>query len=104
MTKTARVYPHKLIFCYEMIDDLSCVGWNLLLDELRSEYLPGIYPPGWRTEPARCNVDGEIELTVYLTPRTVTGEEAMAILQKWGFCAVDCSYKQSLPHQAFPCA
>lgn len=53
--------------------------WNELLDELRSEHIPGRYPDG-----ERMYIEAQ-RAVIYFTANTVSPDEAETILQRRGF-------------------
>jgi hypothetical protein len=64
-------------------DNLSSEAWNSLLDELKSHYIPSFYQYGKRLH-VDVSAEGKLRAVVYLTPQTVTMDEAIAILQARG--------------------
>jgi len=62
-------------------DNLSSEGWEALLDELKSHYIPSFYPYGKRLH-ADATRDGRVRVVIYFTPQTVTIDDAIAILKK----------------------
>jgi hypothetical protein len=64
-----------------LADKLPTAEMEVLLDELKSHYIPSFYQYG-----KRCYVDflgrGELRIVIYFTSETVTMDEAIAVLKK----------------------
>jgi len=58
--------------------------WNSLLDELKSQHLPGLYPAGARMMTDNSGLGGAMRSVVYFTPDTVGIDEAIQILTRHG--------------------
>jgi hypothetical protein len=66
-----------------MADNLSSARWTTLLDELKSHYIPSFYQDGKRLH-VDMSAEGKLRAVVYFTPQTVTIDEAIRILKRWG--------------------
>jgi hypothetical protein len=81
----AHVNKEQIVLVFVPRDNLLHDEWELLLDELKSHHIPNLYPPG-----KRSHVDLEWEessvkshrVLIYLTTKTVTMDEAIAILKR----------------------
>lgn len=62
-------------------DNLSREAWEELLDELKSHYIPSFYQSGKRMH-VDASPEGKVRAVIYLTPQTVTMNDAIAILKK----------------------
>jgi hypothetical protein len=69
-------------------DNLSSQAWDKLLDELKSHYISSFYQHEKRMH-VDVSPDGKFRAVIYLTPQTVTMDEAIAILKKRGFTVFD---------------
>jgi hypothetical protein len=69
-------------------DNLSHDGWESLLDELKSHYIPSFYGYGKRMH-VDVSATGQIRGVIYFTPNTVTMDEAIRILKKRNVEVVD---------------
>jgi len=69
-------------------DNLSREAWEALLDELKSHYIPSFYQYGKRLH-VDASPEGKLRAVIYLTPQTVTMDEAIAILKKRNITVFD---------------
>ena len=69
-------------------DNLSREAWEALLDELKSHYIPSFYQYRKRLH-VDASPEGKLRAVIYLTPQTVTMDEAIAILKKWNIKVFD---------------
>jgi hypothetical protein len=69
-------------------DNLSHKEWEALLDELKSHYIPSFYAYGKRLH-VDVSAEGKMRAVIYLTPETVTIDEAIAILKKQNITVFD---------------
>ena len=78
---TAHVNQEGIVLRFSIADNLPTQQWEILLDQLKSTYLPSLYRTG-----KRLIVVPEGNLTkavIYLTPQTVTLDQAIDILHQW---------------------
>jgi hypothetical protein len=61
--------------------NLSKEAWKELLDALKSHYIPSFYQYDQRMH-ADVDAEGKMRFVIYLTPQTVTMDEAITILKK----------------------
>lgn len=79
---TAHVNEMGIVLRFDALaDNLSGVTWETLLDELKSHYIPSFYQYGKRMH-VDASPEGKLRAVIYLTPQTVTMDEAIAILKK----------------------
>jgi hypothetical protein len=83
--KTAHVNEQAAVLRFDAIENLTPQAWEILLDELRSQHIPSYYQKGKRAHASIESVTGKTIVTVYLTPQTVTMDDAIAILHHRGF-------------------
>jgi hypothetical protein len=69
-------------------DNLSHDGWEELLNELKSHYIPSFYGYGKRMH-VDASSTGQIRAVIYFTDKTVTMEQAIPILKKRNIKVVD---------------
>ena len=86
--KTAHVNDQGIVLRYGFAENLSSQEWLMLLDQLRSKYIPGLYPLGKRSVVTPNGPDG-VTVTVYLTADTVSVDQAKEIVHHWGFEVID---------------
>ena len=78
---TAHVNEMGIVLRFDSLaENLSSEDWNSLLDELKSHYIPSFYQYGKRMH-IDVNTDGKVKVVIYLTPQTVTMDEAIAVLK-----------------------
>jgi hypothetical protein len=73
---------------------LSNEAWDELLDALKSHYIPSFYQYGKRMH-VDSSPEGKIRVVIYFTDRTVSMDEAIAILKKRGIEVRDVRESQS---------
>jgi hypothetical protein len=78
---TAHVNERGIVLRFSMADNLSPAGWETLLDELKSHYIPSFYQRGKRIH-VDVSPEGQTRAVIYFTSHTVTMDEAIAILKK----------------------
>jgi hypothetical protein len=86
---TANVNNMGIVLTFDSpADNLTPEGWEALLDELKSHYIPSFYQ-----YEKRLHVDvspkGKHRAVIYLTPQTVTIDDAIGILKKRNINVVD---------------
>jgi len=69
-------------------DDLSSEAWESLLDDLKSHYIASFYQDGKRMRTV-VSADAKLRFVIYLTPKTATVDEAIAILRKRNIAVSD---------------
>lgn len=69
-------------------DNLSSEAWESLLNELKSHYIPSFYQYGKRLH-VDVSAEGKLRAVVYFTPQTVSMDDAIKILKKWGMEVFD---------------
>jgi len=89
MSITAHVNDQGIVLRYRYEDNLPSEDWEVLLDDLKSHFVPSLYPTG-----RRCIVDPWVEgngtrMTIYFTSGMVTFDEAVSILKRWNFSVND---------------
>jgi hypothetical protein len=72
-----------------MADNLSSDQWTTLLDQLKSHYIPSFYQLGKRMHVDFSAAGGGMRAVVYLTPQTVSMDEAVRILRQRGMQVFD---------------
>jgi hypothetical protein len=86
---TAFVNETGINLCMDgLSDNLSREQWESLLDELKSQHMPGYYPQGKRSH-ISLSPTGQTNVVIYFTDETVTKDEAVTILKKWNFPVLD---------------
>jgi hypothetical protein len=70
---------------YDAGENLSSQAWEMLLNQLRSEHIPGQYRLGKRSTVSPGLSPDITRMTIYFTPKMVTINEAKEILHHWGF-------------------
>jgi hypothetical protein len=89
---TAHVNEMGIVLRYAPSDNLTHEQWEVLLDELRSHYIPSFYQYGKRLHAELQDKQGEsgyMRVVIYFTPKTVTSDEAINILEKRNITVVD---------------
>lgn len=84
---TAHVNEQGIVLRFDsLLENLSPDGWEQLLDELKSHYIPSFYQYGKRLhvdfEGVKGGGENKLRAVIYFTPKTVTIDEAIAILRK----------------------
>ena len=72
-----------------MSENLSRGQWEALLDELKSQFIPNLYQYGKRSHADIQTSTGTTRVVIYLTEKTVTMAQAIAILKNWNFQVFD---------------
>lgn len=83
--RTAHVNEQAITLRYDFSENLNHQEWEVLLDQLRSRHLPGLYQAGKRAHAALEAGTGKTCVTIYLTPQTVSMDDAVAILHQFNF-------------------
>jgi hypothetical protein len=83
--KTAHVNEAGINLRYGVGENLPSEAWEKMLDQLRSEHIPGQYPLGKRSILSPGLSPDITRMTIYFTPKMVTINEAKEILHHWGF-------------------
>ena len=79
---TAHVNEMGIVLRFDSpLENLTPEGWESLLDELKSHYIPSFYPYGKRMS-VDVSATGQMRGVIYFTPNTVTMDEAIPILKK----------------------
>jgi hypothetical protein len=79
---TAHVNEMGIVLRFDSpLENLSPDGWESLLDELKSHYIPSFYGYGKRMS-VDVSATGQMRAVIYFTPNTVTIDEAIPILKK----------------------
>ena len=86
---TAHVTKDQVVLTFEMAENLPPERWEMLLDELKSEHIPGLYQNGKRSHASFERGTGKTRVVIYLTSWTVAADMARATLQKWNIDLVD---------------
>ena len=85
---TAHVNEMGIVLRYPPSDNLSHDQWEKLLDELKSHYIPSFYQYGKRSH-ADFAEGGDVRVVIYFTSKTVTIDEAIAILKERNITVFD---------------
>jgi hypothetical protein len=86
---TAHVNEMGIVMRFDSpLDILTREGWEELLDELKSHYIPSFYPHGKRLH-VDVTPEGKTRAVIYFTPNTATIDEAIPILKKRNIQVVD---------------
>jgi len=86
---TAHVNAMGIVMRFDsLVDNLSKEGWEALLDELKSHYIPSFYQYEKRLH-VEVTAEGKLRAVIYFTPQTVTMDEAIAILKNYQINVVD---------------
>ena len=83
--QTAHVNEAGINLRYDAGENLPSQAWEMLLDQLRSEHIPGQYPLGKRSIVSPGLSPDITKMTIYFTSKMVTIDEAKEILHHWGF-------------------
>jgi hypothetical protein len=94
---TAHVNEMAIVLRYPMFENLSREQWETLLDELKSQFIPSLYQFGKRSHADSDASTGLSRVVIYLTDKTVTMDEAIAILKRWNFQVFDVRENPSGP-------
>jgi hypothetical protein len=86
---TAHVNEMAIVLRYPMNETLSREEWDTLLDELKSQFIPNLYQYGRRSYVDIQTSTGMTRVVIYLTEKTVSMDEAIAILTKRNFQVFD---------------
>lgn len=70
------------------VDNLSPSAWDDLLNKLKSHYIPSFYQYNKRMH-VDVSAEGKIRAVIYFTDKTVTLDEAIAILKKRNITVID---------------
>jgi hypothetical protein len=81
---TAHVNKEEVVLRFEAASNLPRQQWEMLLDQLRSEHIPGLYQTGRRSHADIEPGTGMTRVTIYLTPKTATVNQAKDVLLHWG--------------------
>jgi hypothetical protein len=90
---TAHVNEMAIVLRYPQSDNLTHEQWETLLDELKSQHIPSLYPMGRRSYADVQTGSGQTRVVIYFTDKTVTMDDAIAILRKWKFDVFDVREK-----------
>jgi hypothetical protein len=93
---TAHVNLEGIVLRFGVHENLSSQAWEILLDQLRSEHIPGLYQNGKRSIATPGSSPGIARVTIYFTPNMVTTDQAKDILHHWGFEVHEDAESQSL--------
>jgi hypothetical protein len=86
---TAKVNDMGIVLTFDSpADNLTPDGWDSVLDELKSQYIPSFYQYGKRLH-VDVSPEGKHRAVIYLTPQTVTIDDAIGILRKRNINVVD---------------
>ncbi len=86
---TARVNEMGIVLTVDSLwDNLTPEGWDGLLDELKSHYIPSFYQHGKRMH-VDVGPEGNPRAVIYFTPQTVTLDDAIGILRKRNIKVLD---------------
>jgi protein subunit release factor A len=86
---TAHVNEMAIVLRYPQSENLTHEQWETLLDELKSHYIPSMYQTGKRSYADFQAGSGQTRVVIYFTDKTVTMDDAIAILMKWKFEVFD---------------
>jgi hypothetical protein len=90
---TAHVNKEGTVLRFPLSENLARGEWEKLLDELKSHYIPSFYQYGKRSYVdlggTKEGEAGQVRVVIYFTPKTVTMDEAIAILEKWNIKVFD---------------
>jgi hypothetical protein len=87
---TAHVNEQGIVIRFDSPSDhLSPQAWEELLNELKSQYIPGFYQHGKRLHVDVGGDPAKIRAVIYFTDKTVTMDEAMSILKKRNIKVID---------------
>jgi hypothetical protein len=89
---TAHVNEMGIVLRFSPANNLTRDEWEMLLDELRSHYIPSFYQRDKRLH-VDVSADGRMRAVIYFTPQTVTMDEAIAILKRWNIEVFDVREK-----------
>jgi hypothetical protein len=80
---TAHINEQGIVLRFDSImENFSPDGWEKLLDELKSHYIPSFYAYGKRLHVDFEGGSGKMRAVIYFTPKTVTIDQAIVILEK----------------------
>jgi hypothetical protein len=79
---TAHVNEQGIVLRYSLADQPSPKAWDDLLDELKSHYIPSFYQYNKRMHVDVGGSPPGIRVVIYFTDKTVSMDEAIAILKK----------------------
>jgi hypothetical protein len=86
---TARVNERGIVLTFDSPrDNFSGDGWEALLDELKSHYIPSFYQYGKRSH-VDVNSEGKLRAVIYFTPQTVSIGTAIGILKRRNINVLD---------------
>jgi hypothetical protein len=86
---TAKVNDMGIVLTFDSpADNLTPDGWEALLDELNSHYIPSFYQYGKRLH-VDVSPEGKHRAVIYFTPHTATIDDAIGILKKRDINIVD---------------
>jgi len=87
-TMTAHVNEMGIVLRFNPTNNLTHDEWEMLLDELRSHYIPSFYQRDKRLH-VDVSAEGKMRAVIYFTPQTVSMDEAISILKKWNIEVFD---------------
>jgi hypothetical protein len=82
---TAQVNSEAIVLRFNATENFSHQQWEILLDQLKSEYIPSLYATGRRSHASIEPGTGKTCVVIYFTSRTVNVDQAKEILHHWGF-------------------
>ena len=82
---TAHVNEAGIVLRFNAPENLPSQSWVMLLDQLKSEHIPGLYQDGRRSIATPGIGPDMTKVTIYFTPKMVTIDQAKEILHHWGF-------------------
>jgi hypothetical protein len=86
---TAKVNDMGIVLTFDSpADNPTPEGWEALLDELKSHFIPNFYQYGKRLH-VDVSPEGKLRAVIYLTPQTVTIDGAIGILKKRNMNVID---------------
>jgi hypothetical protein len=86
---TAKVNDMGIVLTFDSpADNLTQEGWEALLDELKSHFIPNFYQYGKRLH-VDISPEGKPRAVIYVTPQTVTIDDAIAILKRRNMNVID---------------
>jgi hypothetical protein len=87
---TAHVNEQGIVIRFDSVsENFSHDEWEALLDELKSHYIPSFYQYEKRMHVDFGGESGKMRAVIYFTPKTVTMDEAIAILKKRNIAVYD---------------
>lgn len=86
---TAHVNADAIVLLFDVTENLPSQQWEMLLDQLRSEHIPGLYRKGKRLHVSIEPGGGKTRAVIYLTDKTVTRDQAIDVLHHWNIVVQD---------------